>query len=170
MKIDIPTALTARESAALSRMAQGLNVVEAGSLLGYSTVVMAQRARHVVAIDPHDGYPFSAPRPTLPAFLHNLKRHGVRSRVTPIVSAADRVLRRLAADAVFLDLTGAYDVTHRLTRDALRIAPVVAVHDYARGGCHGATEAVDYLVRRHRLTVERVDTLVILRPGHPKRP
>jgi predicted O-methyltransferase YrrM len=158
--IRIPTALTPRETAALQHLAAGKRVVEAGSLLGYSTVAMGQVARQVVAIDPHDGYPIWQPRPTLEVFERNIREHGVGERVTAIVGFGEDHLPLYAADVAFLDLTGHYDVTLRCIEGAR--APIICCHDYMRGGCHGATEAVDYFARRGGHTVRTVDTLAVI--------
>lgn len=161
-RIDIPTALTAGETRLLQGMAAGRIVVEGGSLLGYSTVAMAQVARQVIAVDPHDGYPHFAPRPTLKAFTENIRRHQVAERVRPIVGIVAQAFPKLTADACFLDLTAAFGVTFEAIEHAFQVAPIVAVHDYGRGGCAGATDAVDYFVRTRGLVVHRRDTLVIL--------
>jgi len=160
--IEIPTALTVGETKLLQSIAAGKSVIEAGSLLGYSTVAMARRARQVHAIDPHDGYPAFAPRPTLDVFLRNIRRHGVTERVVPVVGSVLDVLPGLSADVCFLDLTGARELTQAALELALDACPVVAVHDYARGGCDGCTRVVDFEVRARGLRVTRVDTLVVV--------
>lgn len=161
--IDIPTALTPRETDLLRQVARGKIVAEAGSLLGYSTVALAQVAHRVISIDPHNGYPTEAPRPTFAPFLHNLTRHGVRPRVDVVCGDARIELPKLCPDGVFLDLTGERSLTEECLAAARATgARWIGVHDYQRNGCHGATEAVDYLIRSGRYSVSRADTLVVL--------
>ena len=167
---NIPTALTAAEARLLRRLARDRVVIEAGSLLGFSTITMARTARRVIAVDPHNGYPRHAPRPTLHAFRENVRRHGVDSRVHVVVDRFERAFPRYSADLAFLDLTGQRQLTEDGLRHALAIAPLVAVHDYERGGCHGCTEAVDYLVRSGGVrVVARADTLVVLARVNPPK-
>jgi hypothetical protein len=161
--IDIPTAVTARETAALQSLAAGRRVVEAGSLLGYSTVALAQVADQVVSIDPHDGYPYWQPRPTFDVFNENIRRHGVSGRVAPIVGLGEQYLGSHPADVAFIDLTGFYGDTLRCLEAAR--TPIVCCHDYARGGCSGATEAVDFFARRGGYAVRTVDTLAVIEVG-----
>ena len=158
--IQIPTALTSRETSTLQHLAAGKRCVEAGSLLGYSTVAMGQVARQVVAIDPHDGYPYWQPRPTFEVFLRNIRRHQVAERVVPVVGNGEDHLILHPADVAFLDLTGHYDITLRCLEAAR--SPIICCHDYMRGGCHGATEAVDFFARRGGYTVRTVDTLAVI--------
>ena len=149
----------------LRGLARDRVVAEAGCLLGYSTIVMAQVARHVTAIDPHDGYPVYAPRPTLQLFCENVRRAGVEDRITEVVGFGQDHIP--AAEVVFLDLTGERHVTEACMRRAqLAGAGAIAVHDYARGGCEGATEAVDSFVRQNGWDVTRTDTLVVLTKTH----
>ena len=72
---DIPTALTYREDNLLRSICVGHVCYEAGALLGHSTVVIAQAAKALVSVDPHDGYPTWQPRPTWQPFLRNLRQH-----------------------------------------------------------------------------------------------
>lgn len=161
--IDIPTALTPSETRLLQILARGVVVAEAGALLGYSTVALAHVAQQVVSIDPHNGYPHHAPRPTYEPFLNNLRRHGVLDRVRAVRGDARRELPRLEAAGVFLDLTGEAELTRACITAAEKTgARWIAVHDYARGGCAGATKVIDHLIRSGRWHASRVDTLVVL--------
>ena len=74
---DIPTALSPAESMLLQRVARGRRVVEAGALLGHSTIVLASTAASVVSIDKHEGYGPS----TLGAWLRNIDRYCVQGLV-----------------------------------------------------------------------------------------
>jgi protein-L-isoaspartate O-methyltransferase len=82
---DIPTALSLPEARELARLAEGRRVVEAGALLGFSTVVLARAAASVVSVDRHEGYD----APTLGKFLRNLDRFGVQGRVEVRVGGID---------------------------------------------------------------------------------
>lgn len=158
----IRTAMSTYESARLQRWAAGRSVVECGSLLGYSTVLMAQVARSVVSIDRHDGYPsLGLPNDTLRLMLGNLHRYNVASKVTVVVGE-HRQVAEWPSDLAFIDLDG----TSGTTLDAVRRAqaPFVAIHDYGRHACRGVAHAVAALVAAgsHRV-IERADTLVVLR-------
>ena len=128
--------------------------MEAGSLLGYSTIVMARVAASVVAIDRHGGYRGSTWR----RFRSNLERAGVASQVRPIRGEALMELPAIIADLAFIDLTGEYELTHQ----AMLVcrSPLVAVHDATRSGCQGVDQAIQALGWP---VVDSVDTLVVLR-------
>lgn len=155
----------------LRTLARGKRVVEIGALLGFSTVTMAQVAESVISIDPHDGYPFYNPSPTLPIFRHNLDRYAVSDKVEVRVSNAQHFFgkaRRVGKERAkepgdaftFIDCTGFYADT----AFCLSHAPVgtIACHDFGRRGCAGVDQAVrDYLKKSGRkLTV--IDTLAII--------
>lgn len=148
--IDIPTAVTERESLTLLRYAEGGEVLEVGSLLGYSTVRMARVARHVTSVDPHEDYPVDNPRPTLETFMHNLRRHGVRHKVSVVVETHDKVFPRLAPaqfDLIFIDATGEEYLTFAIMVGARRLlAPhgVLCVHDCGHPDWPGALAAVEH--------------------------
>lgn len=141
----------------MTRYAAGRRVVEAGALLGGSTVTLAAVAAHVTSIDRHVGYS----GPTLRPYLANLARCGVAGRVTPHVGDAADWLAVTPADVAFIDLTGTYDVTLAALR-AVR-APVVLVHDVGRVRCDGVAAAIAAVGGR---ILEHVDTLAVveLRP------
>lgn len=168
---NVPTALTPAEANELYRLARGATVLEFGSLLGYSTIVLAQSAKVVYAVDPHHGYPVANPRDTLTQFMANLEANLVRDRVVPIIGRGQDVaplLRPGEFDMVFIDITSAAEV---LLYIALHLAPdVIAVHDYGIPKWTGATEAVDALALKYRRTFRLVDTLAIFdnRPLWPQ--
>lgn len=80
----IPTALSSREDQALRRYAMGRVVVEAGALLGHSTIQLARTAKRVTSIDRHSGYTYW-PNDTLRSFNRNMEVAGVANRVQSIV-------------------------------------------------------------------------------------
>lgn len=145
----IPTAVTERETQELQRLARGKRVLEVGSLLGYSTVRLAEVAEVVVAVDPHEGYPAHDPRPTLAPFLENLEWSGVRERVRPMIGRDSEILPFLAPgsfDLAFLDTTGIFEDTLRtitLCVPLLRHYGVLAVHDCGHPDWPGALAAVE---------------------------
>lgn len=165
--IDIPTALTKKESEALTRISEGKLVLELGALLGYSTITLANSAKRVFSVDPHEGYPVDNPRSTLLPFFNNLERYGVIDKVVPIISKYELIVDSLPeVDVAFIDLMGYYNQT----LDALMAAPVkmggwYAVHDYQRKhpfDCSGATQAVNDFVRMWEYNTEQVDTLLLI--------
>lgn len=172
--VDIPSALTPREREVLRTLAAGQIVIEVGSLLGHATVAMGEVAAKVLAIDPHEGYPVDAPRPTLGAFITNLVQFGVRTNVVPILGRGQDilpVLKPFGFGLVFIDTMGDYEGTRELLRLAAALAPnVIAVHDYGRAApqwdCSGVKEAVEGFVKMFAWThYDTVDTLALLVPN-----
>lgn len=169
MNIDIPTAITAAERGRLQDLAADNYVLEIGSLLGHSTVAMAQVASHVVSVDPHMGYPVDNPRPTLVPFLENLERYGVRDKVTVTVGTHRDVLPWLRSkrfDLIFIDCTGEYDLTHDAitsTFPCLAADGVVCVHDCGHPDWPGALAAVESL----EVPFELVDRLAVIPSRDP---
>ena len=135
----IPTATTAAERAELTRLAQGLDVLEVGSQFGATTIALASMARRVYAVDHHLGDPLSGEWDTLHDFLAEVERHGLRRRVVPIVGPMEEVLPRLAAssfDCVFVDSGKETEEEIRqqatLAQRAVVSGGTIAFHDYGR--------------------------------------
>lgn len=148
----VPSSLSIREVAALRRWAEGRRVVEAGALLGFSAIHLAQVASTVVSVDRHEGYT----APTLRQFMSNLDRLAVRHLVRPVVGDALLELPSIQADLAFIDLTG----TQQITLGAIRAANarLIAIHDLCRPRCGG----VEAAIREAGLkVVEHVDSLAI---------
>lgn len=162
MRIDIKTALTGREVRVLRHLAAGKRALEIGSLLGFSTVHLAQVADHVVAVDPHAGYPYYNPVPTLPIFQHNMERFGVAKRVTTCVGTAQEIMPTLQVkrDFCFIDCTGFYTDTKFCLENSG--AAVIACHDFGRAGCSGVNQAVLEFVKRTGRDLTVVDTLAVI--------
>lgn len=150
MRVLIPTALTDAETDKLKRLAEGKNVLEIGSLLGYSTVILAQVAKHVISIDPHEGYPETAPKSTLTRYIENINEYGVAHRVTSVVSTWQDALapghNLYPYELVFIDVTGKYRDTYECLR---HFAPewgwslkTIAVHDCGHPSWPGVDRAV----------------------------
>lgn len=170
--IQIPTALTPAEHDRLQELADDKVVLEVGSLLGYSTVALAQVARSVVSVDPHTGYPADDPRPTLAPFLANLGHYRVRELVTVMVGTHDDVFRWLKPDTfdmAFIDCTGEFELTLDVIQKCqrfLRRESVVCVHDCGHPDWPGAMAAV----KAYGEPFELVDRLaVITSSGIPER-
>lgn len=165
--IDIPTAITPAERGRLQELAADNYVLEVGSLLGHSTVAMAQVASHVVSVDPHVGYPANDPRPTLIPFLMNLNRYDVRDKVTVTVGTHRDVLPWLKPkkfDLIFIDTTGEYDLTLDVitsTLPCLTVDGAVCVHDCGHPDWPGAMAAVESL----DVPFELVDRLAVIQAG-----
>lgn len=157
--LGIKTAVSLREAKVLRMLAAGKRVLEVGSLLGYSTIQMARTAERVDAIDPHDGYPYYNPVPTLPCFLRNIARWGVDHKVHVRVGYAQAWLPVLHGDFTFIDCTGFYEDT-KFCIEAGK--GTIAVHDFGRRGCEGVGKAVMEFYHNNPHTLEVVDTLAIL--------
>lgn len=115
---DVPGWLTAHEGqflqkAAFSQKFRDGVIVEIGSFMGKSTIWLALSGDRVWAIDPHKGK-LSGGRaaPTLPAFLKNLSRAGVRSLVTPVVKTSRDAVRRWTRPIKLLFIDGLHDEAH----------------------------------------------------------
>jgi methyltransferase family protein len=175
MSVDIPTALTTKERFALQAIVRDKHVLEIGALLGYSTVIMAQNAKRVVSLDPHEGYPEGAPRPTWERYLANLDMYGVREKVIPVQATWQAAVGTLPSDClypyevVFIDLTGKYEDT----KEALMYfhpewgwsLKTIAVHDCGHPDWPGVDQAVAEFrefIGIHA-TFEQVDRLGIFR-------
>lgn len=151
----IPSAVSKREARVLQQRAAGRDVVEVGSLLGFSTIQLARAARSVVSIDRHTGYTHWK-NDTLRQFRRNIEVAGIAKRVRLIVGDLFSI-QQPAADLVFIDLDGTYNTTLAAIRMAR--APLIAVHDFQRSCCKGVEQAVE--ASGHQV-IERADSLVIL--------
>jgi hypothetical protein len=154
-EVRIPTALSMREVGVLQSYARGREVVEAGALLGFSTVHMAKVAKRVVSIDRHTGYD-RLPNDTYRAFRRNLEVYNVQARVLPVVGDCS-LLAEHDGDFGFIDLDGTCSTTLRAIGQCR--CPFIGVHDYARQNCRGVADAVELAGLRVR---ERTDSLIIL--------
>lgn len=153
----VPTAIGHREIACLQRWARDRVVVEAGALLGYSTIKMAKVARKVISIDRHSGYSGETER----RFRSNLERFLVTYQHAAIhVKVGDcfELLPLLSADLTFIDLTGTYEDT--LKALLMASSRLIAVHDTRRNGCRGVDLAI---MNSGYPTLEQVETLTILK-------
>lgn len=157
--LGIKTAVSPREVEVLRAVAANRRVIEVGSLLGFSTVHLAKVARSVESIDPHSGYPYFNPVPTLPVWRYNIFRHGVADRVCAHVGTAQEFLPGMNGELTFIDCTGFYDDT----KFCLEHAPgIIACHDFGRRGCAGVERAVLEFVRKTGRELHVTDTLVLI--------
>lgn len=145
---DIPGWLLPPEARVLAECARGKAVLEIGSYLGRSTVVMARVARVVHAIDWGRGDAGAGFGRTTAGLLANLDRFGVAGRVVVHVGAAAAVgpaLRDGYFDFAFVD--GAHDEASvaadlALARRAVRVDGAVALHDWQQPGVLAAARSV----------------------------
>lgn len=156
--------LTDDEAIALHDLADGRDLVlELGSYIGRSTVVLARAAHHVVALDHHRGSaehqpgashhdaafvdPETGVFTTYPAFLASLRRCDIESRVSILISWSTmaRILRPAIFDLAFIDAS--HDFTSALAdgmlaRELVKPGGLVLFHDYGVRGFPGVTMAV----------------------------
>ena len=139
----------------MQTVAEGKHVVEAGALLGYSTIALARKAGHVTSIDRHEGYPWWNPSPTLPLFEQNLKDYAAWN-VTTIVGSAEEELPKHRGELAVIDLDGRFETTQKALGAAQ--CPLLLVHDACRSSCEGVEQALkDYEI------IEGVGTFVLCR-------
>jgi len=158
----IRTALTIAETNKLKELAQNNLVYEAGALLGHSTIALASTARHVISVDPHEGYPAQRPRPTWEQYLKNLHFSGFRDKVLPIKGVFTNTPIPTCYAVAWADLTGKFDLTAAFLNNAAHCR-IIAVHDYMRSNCEGATRAVDEFIQRtNPRHVSVTETLIVI--------
>lgn len=173
---DVLSNVTAAECGRLAELAAGRRVLEIGSYLGRSTIAMAATAQVVHSIDPHNGGPAEDPN-TLPGFLTNLTRYGVRDRVIVHVGVSAQIaalFRPSSFEVVFIDAAHHrpyVDADLRLSIGCLAPGGTIAFHDYATEGAYavdGTWEpfSVDQAVRefadRAGIAVEQVDSMAVI--------
>jgi len=142
---DIPTAVSPAETAVLYELAEGKIVLELGSWLGASTVVLCSSAKRVHAVDWHRGDEHAGFHNTAEAYLANTRQ--CENLITHIGRFEEVVpLFRVGLfDFVFVDGYHTYDATYQagiLSRFAVKPGGKVAFHDY---GLFDVKPAVDHL-------------------------
>lgn len=156
----ILTSLTETETTVLRQLAFDADVLEIGSAFGYSTIVLAQVARHVTSVDPHI-IPGSAEE-----WLLNLERHGLRHKVTERVGYSGDALDAFdpgSFDLIFIDGDHSEEMVSsdiRMSLPLLRPGGQIALHDYDEESCPGVRWPCDLLLPTGWL----VDTLWVARP------
>lgn len=170
--------LSELEGRTLALFALGRDVLEIGSYCGKSTICMAQVAKSVVAVDPHNGDQTPDPRDTLAKFRANLKRydvamnvfycHGTVEQAGPVIESEGRTF-----DMAFID--GAHDVESVRTdiRWSIRLLKpegLLVFHDYRwgtpkQGYDAGVEEAVNDLLTRGAKMLFRAGSLAVTLPA-----
>jgi predicted O-methyltransferase YrrM len=156
---DVRGWMTPIEGEALAELARGKRVLEVGSYCGLSTICMAQTAREVVSVDPHDGRATPNPMDTLGEFTNNCFRYGVCPTI--FIGTLDQFGDPLPFDLAFID--GAHHYT-AVRDDVARVRPMlapgglIAFHDGNHAGVSRAIRELDgEILAAH-------DTLVVVRP------
>ncbi len=139
MNIKIPTAISLREIEILNKLSLNKNVLEIGSLLGYSTINIARHAHKVTSIDPHEGYPYEGADSTLGKFISNLNYYNIRN--VKVFKDRFQNIAKQDYDFAFIDLDGQYQTTMEVLEYTKHI-PVIAIHDFDRPRCSGVAHAV----------------------------
>jgi len=160
------------EGRALADAVRGKRVLEIGSYCGLSTICMAQTAESVVSIDPHDGRCTPRPKDTYQEFVSNLEKHSVADKV--VMHRADNldVLEDGEIfDVIYID--GAHDMksVQKDIEQALLVLDangVMAFHDYTDGytgfSNPGVAAAVDEFIRDGAEIIEKIGSMVVVRP------
>lgn len=155
MKFPIPTALSSAEAATLVTFGAKGRIVEAGALLGASTLLLSHTAPLVRTVDRFVGYGPS----TLAPFMSNLSRWGAGNVEVRVGDCLEH-LPQMEGEVAFIDLTGEEGIT-RSAMNALHPSIRYAlVHDLTRVHCSGVERALTSLPN-WRL-VEAVGTLGVL--------
>lgn len=166
----ISTSLTENEQGALTDLAAGRLVLEVGSAYGYSSIVMARAAEHVIAVDPHGGY--GSMPDSLAQMRGNLAAYDLSDSVSIVVARSVPALHALYLASARFDLIF-IDGDHReiavrtdveLAARVLADGGALACHDYGEQTCPGVRAALDSPEIREQLQpgVQRlVDTLWI---------
>jgi predicted O-methyltransferase YrrM len=134
----ISTSLLREEAGELARLAAGARVLEVGAAYGFSTIAMAQTARHIVSVDLPAGWVCSQS-----ALVSGLSAYRVLDAVTVLGGSSFQVLPSLAESGekfglVFIDGDHAYDSVTQDARNAWALLDedgVLACHDYLETCC-----------------------------------
>jgi SAM-dependent methyltransferase len=171
----ISTSLTADETKALVRLAQGKLVFDIGSAYGFAAIMMAQVAEHVVTVDVHRDY---APN-SLNVLRHNIQDHGVYEKVTIVVGDAQNVgwaLEQAGAKFGLVLIDGNHDES-QVRRDIVLaraltgaspeigrepdVQTAIACHDYGEDTCPEVKPTVEKMAEVYQRRGYLIDTLYI---------
>lgn len=167
---DIPGRLTDAEGQELQRLAVGRVVLEIGSLLGRSTVCLAEVARAVHAIDPHrpgntDFHSDFAGKDSLIELRANLRAEKLDNRVLLHVGTVGDLWlpSKPVFDLAFVDGCHLYPAVRKdlaFVQQIVKPGGKIVVHDYGINK-RGVTSAVDEFVARSGVVVRCVESLAI---------
>lgn len=143
------------ERTLLKYVARNRRTIEAGALIGRSTLDLASVAQHVISIDRHTGY---GPD-TLQPYMRNID--SVRSRVTPLIGDVREYLPGIEAETCLIDLLGTYEITKYCLDHLHPSLKFAAIHDTHRPFCSGVDAAIQASLDTWE-PIMQADTLTIL--------
>ncbi|HEV3168103.1 MAG TPA: class I SAM-dependent methyltransferase [Isosphaeraceae bacterium] len=120
----------------MQRLASGKIVLELGSDFGRSTIVLAQSAELVFAVDWHKGDPHAGHRDTAAEFIRNITRYGVRDKIVAVIGESSLAIPRMADSTFDFAFIDAFHEEMAAYNDAVMVIPkmksggVLAFHDY----------------------------------------
>jgi predicted O-methyltransferase YrrM len=158
----IKSSITNNEAAKLAELAKRKTALEIGSAYGYSTLIIAQAARHLTTIDPHTEREGS--RQALEA---NLQAAELEGRVTILTQPSQAILPNLTTrfDLAFIDGDHTEPAITQDLRNAwalLKPGGGLAAHDYDEAQCPDVKPAIDrFAAKTKPATTQLVDTLWI---------
>lgn len=168
LRRSIRTGIKADEAAVLRQLATGKCVLELGSQFGFSTVLMAEVAQRVDAVDWHKGDEIVGREASLPVMWANLERFRVRQKVVVHVGRSADVLPRMVPGQFDFALHDSFHEKQAILDDVAMMLPLlrpgslIAFHDYGVVKEHfGVTEAIATLGFRH---VSLTRTLIVVQP------
>lgn len=132
---EIQTSITVTEARALQVMAFRKQVLEIGAAYGYSTILMAEVAEHVLSIDPH------VVHDSLETHTRNLITYNVDYKVGRLVGPNTTMLPPLddrQFDVVFVDGDHTAEGVRFDLEQSLRLVKlggVIAFHDWGEETC-----------------------------------
>lgn len=156
---DIQTSITQREGEELMLLANNRKVLEIGAAFGYSTVLMASVATHVLSVDPHLAHM------SFEQMSWHLRHYGVEHKVARIVAPSQQVLPLLddrQFDFIFVD---GDHTAEGLTSDIMHVLRLVtsfgkvAFHDWDETTCPEVKPTLQKMIQYGPKYV--VDTLAI---------
>lgn len=165
--VPVPTSLTPGEAQRLAWLARDAHVLEIGTAYGYSAVVMALGARHVLTVDPFEAAAgdwggFGAPTPE--TVLRTIEGYKATQTVASRIGRSDVVMcalveAQVAFDLIFLDgdhSADAFSLDLDLAQKLLTPGGILACHDYDEDSCPDVRTVLD---QRFAKPDELVDTL-----------
>jgi predicted O-methyltransferase YrrM len=154
---EIQTSITEPEAHTLIQLARDKNVLEIGAAYGYSTILMAQVAEHVLSVDPH------LVHDSLSTHTRNLKLYGVEDRVARIVCSSKEALAPMDPwpfDFIFVDGDHTAEGLWSDVLSALRLCRpggTIAFHDWDETTCPDVKPTLEKWMRPDYV----IDTLAV---------